>query len=297
MKVFVDCWRQSLAAVALATVLGPASGDTSRTIAAEGEHDVPRIKVEREGGDRPAAKPEREGDRREARKEHAERKPDAREERKPEARGDREGGELAQRRAHLQEQAAEIRRKLQALKPHQDADERELKGALERIETQLRELHAQAPNRERIQARVEELKAAHRRAQEAGRADEAERLAREARELMQTLEHRSGDRPAARPEGEEAQRRLQHLRAAIENLRAAGLNDQANALAHDAERLARGERPAVPESGRRPDGPRDVPAAAPQLERAVQELRGQVQEMRQQMEEMRQHLKALAEKR
>ena len=92
MKVFVDCWRQSLAAVALATVLGPASGDTSRTIAAEGEHDVPRIKVEREGGDRPAAKPEREGERREARKEHAERKPDAREERKPEARGDREGG-------------------------------------------------------------------------------------------------------------------------------------------------------------------------------------------------------------
>jgi beta-lactamase regulating signal transducer with metallopeptidase domain len=297
MKVFVDCWRQSLAAVALATVLGPASGDTSRTIAAEGEHDVPRIKVEREGGDRPTAKPEREGERREARKEHAERKPDAREERKPEARGDREGGELAQRRTHLQEQAAEIRRKLQALKPHQDADERELKGALERIEAQLRELHAQAPNRERIQARVEELKAAHRRAQEAGRADEAERLAREARELMQTLEHRSGDRPAARPEGEEAQRRLQHLRVAIENLRAAGLNDQANALARDAERLARGERPASAESGRRPDGPRDVPAAAPHLERAVQELRGQVQEMRQQMEEMRQHLKALAEKR
>ena len=42
---------------------------------------------------------------------------------------------------------------------------------------------------------------------------------------------------------------------------------------------------------------RDVPAAAPQLERAVQELRGQVQELRQQMEEIRQHLKALAEKR
>ena len=86
------------------------------------------------------------------------------------------------------------------------------------------------------------------------------------------------------------QRRLQHLRVAIENLRAAGLNDQANALAQDAERL-RARRAA---GG---DGPRDVPAAAPQLERAVQELRGQVQEMRQQMEEMRQHLKALAEKR
>ena len=77
MKVFVGCWRQSLAAITLAAVFGPVSGDTSQTVAAEGEHDVPRIKLDREGGDRPAAKPEREGDRREVRKEHAERKPDA----------------------------------------------------------------------------------------------------------------------------------------------------------------------------------------------------------------------------
>ena len=308
MKVFVGCWRQSLAAITLAVVFGPVSGDTPQTVAAEGEHDVPRIKLDREGGDRPAAKPEREGDRREVRKEHAERKPDAREERKPEARGERERGreggeqreaqarELAQRRAHLQEQAAEIRRKLQALKPDQDDAARELKGALERIEVQLRELQPQAPNRERLQARLEELKAAHRRAKEAGRLDEVERLEREARELG-LMEPRRGDHPAARPEGDDMQRRLQHLRVAIENLRAAGLNDQANALAHDAERLARGERPATPEAGRRPDGPRDVPAAAPQLERAVHELRGQVQELRQQMEEMRHHLKTLAEKR
>jgi len=47
MKVFVDCWRQSLAAVALAAVLGPASGDPSRTLAAEGEHHVPLVKVDR----------------------------------------------------------------------------------------------------------------------------------------------------------------------------------------------------------------------------------------------------------
>lgn len=305
MKVFVDCWRQSLAAVALATVLGPASGDSSRTIAAEGEHDVPRIKVEREGSDRPAAKPDREadrpaakregeGERRDVRKEHADRKPDVREERKPDARADRgrEGGEVAQRRAHLLEQAAEIRRKLQALKPDQDGAARELKGDLERIEVQLRELQPQVPNRERLQARLEELRAAHRRAKEAGRLDEVERLEREARELG-LMEPRRGDRPPDRPEGDEVQRRLQHLRVAIENLSAAGLNDQANALARDAERLARGERPAVPEGSRRPD----VPAGAPQLERVVHELSGQVQELRKQMEEMRQHLKALAEKR
>ncbi len=206
-------------------------------------------------------------------------------------------GALERIERQLQEQATEIRRKLRALKPDQDADERELKGAVERIERQLQEL--QAPNRDRVRARLEELKAAQRQAQEAGRADEAERLGREAHELMRMLEQGPGDRPAGRPGGEEVQRRLQHLRAAIENLRAAGLNDQANALARDAERLARGERPAAPEGGRPLQRERsaDAPAAVPHLERSVQELRGQVQELRQQMEEIRQHLKALAEKR
>ena len=306
MKVFVDSWRQSLAAVTLAAVLAPVSGDASRTQAAEGEHDVPLVKVEAEKPPHSAeaAKEGHEGAHREVRETpREERKPDAR----PEGEPGREGGdereararEIAQRRAQLQEQAAEIRRKLQALRPDQDADERELKGALERIERQLQELQAPAPNRDRVRARLEELKAAQRQAQEAGKADEAERLGREAHELLRMLEQGPGDRPAIRPEGEEMQRRLQHLRAAIENLRAAGLNDQANALARDAERLARGERPAAPERDRQPEPGRPVypAAAAPQLERSVQELRGQVQELRQQMEEIRQHLKILAEKR
>ena len=211
MKVLVNGWRQSLAAVALAAVLGPAAGDSSRTRAAEGDQDVPRIKIEREGGERPAAKPEREGEGREVRKEREERRPEAREERKPEARGererDREGGAereararaMAQRRAHLQEEAAGLRRKLEALKPDQDGEARELKGALERIEVQLRELQAPAANRERVQARLEELRAAHRRAKEAGREDEAERLEREGRELLRMLEQRPGERPPENP--------------------------------------------------------------------------------------------------
>lgn len=289
MKVFVDGWRQSLVAVTLAAVLGPASGDISQALAAEGERDVPRITVAREG------------EREEAPREHAERKPEARPERErgPEGGEAREAHmrELAERRAHLLEQAGDIRGKLQALQPHQDADARELKGALQRIEVQLRELQPPAPNRERVQARLEELRAAHHRAREAGRADEAERLGREAHELMRMLEPHDGDRPAVHPQGGETQRRLKHLHAAIENLRAAGLNDQANSLARDAERLVRGERPASPEGARRPETPRDGPAPVPHLERAVQELRGQVQELRHQMEEIRQHLKELAEKR
>jgi beta-lactamase regulating signal transducer with metallopeptidase domain len=59
MKVFVDGWRQSLAAVALAAVLGPVSGDGSSAVAAEDERPVPQVRGEREvrerEGDRPAS--------------------------------------------------------------------------------------------------------------------------------------------------------------------------------------------------------------------------------------------------
>ncbi len=297
MKVLVNCWRQSFMAIVWTAALGLVTGEISQTPAAEEEGHVPLIKVPADG-DGEAAKKEHDGAHRDVRETPRE---DRKQEARPERETGREGGaereahlrEISQRRAHLLEEAAGIRRRLEALKPDQDGEARELKGALERIEAQLRELQGPSlgADRERQQMRLEELKAAFRRAQEGGRADEAERLAREARELMRALEQRSGDRPADRPEGEEAQRRLQHIRAAVENLRAAGLHEQANALTHQAEALARGERPAAAE------GARDLPAAAPQMERAVAELRGQVQELRQQMEEIRRHLKELAERR
>jgi uncharacterized protein YukE len=198
----------------------------------------------------------------------------------------------------LQKEAAEIRHKLESLKDGQDAEARELKGALERIERQMHELQAalgprpDAPNRERVQARLEELKAAIHRAAEAGRRDEAERLEREAHELMRMLEQRPGDRPPGAPEGADMERRMQHLRVAIENLRAAGLHEPAEALARQAEGLMRGR--AVPgphpEAGPRPEG-------APHLERAVQDLSRQMEEMRRQMDEIRNALKTLAERR
>lgn len=299
MTILAHGWRQSLAAVALTAVLGPTAAAPSRSPAAEPQRDAPR------------AAPEREGERRDAPRERDERSPEARAERErgpergPERERDaeRERGpespearaaqmrESAQRRAQLLKEAAEIRHKLQTLEPHQDGEARELKGALERIEVQLRELATPGPrggpDRERIQARLEELKNAHHRAQEAGRGDEAERLAREARELMQLLERTAGERPPVPPEGDDLPRRMHHLRVAIENLRAAGLHDQANALARDAERLAHGERP---------EPPRDMPAPGPQLERAVHELRDQVQDLRHQLEEIRQHLRNLAER-
>jgi hypothetical protein len=206
---------------------------------------------------------------------------------------------LLHRRRQLQEQAHDLRRKLESLRPEQDADARELRGALSRIEAQLLETEPrrEAGEREPLMRRLEEIKAAMQRAREAGQREEVERLEREAREVLQQLGDRPGDRP--RPEGEagEIQRRMQHLRAAIENLHAAGLHDQANALAGEAERWMR-ERGMPPGQPPRPEG-RERPDLAPfqaQVERAVGEMREQMQEMRRQMDEMRRHLQELSER-
>jgi hypothetical protein len=318
MKVFVLSWRQSLAAAALAAVLSPAASDTFQAVAAEGQPEAPAAKAEREGergqakAEREAPKPEaregREGDRPAVRRE-GERKgdrPAVRREGEREREGERREApspELMQRRRQLEEQAGDIRRKLEALRPEQDADARELRGALSRIEAQLRETQPprETGDREPLMRRLEELKAAMQRAREAGNREEVERLEREGREVLQQLGERPGDRP--RPEGEaaEMQRRLQHVRMAIENLRAAGLNAQADALAGEAERWMRerGMPPGGPPEGRPGGDGRERPDMLPpgaQFERAMQEMREQMQDLRRQMEEMRRHLQELGAK-
>ncbi len=314
MKVFVNSWRQSLAAVTLAALLGPASVDGLPALAEEAEGDVPQSEVQereetpRERGERsPEARAERE--REETPRERGERSPEARAQRERE-RGvegaEAQKREWAARRGHLQERAEEIRRRLKSLQPEQAAEAREWKQALEQIEGQLRQLKTQAVDQERFQKRLEELKAAERQARAAGKMDEAERLGRQARELLQRREPPQPDRPAVereaaevqrRREAAEVQRRLRLVRVAIDNLREAGLHDQAEALARDAERLLRRERPAAPERARQPDAVREAPPATPQLERVVREMHGQVQELRQQMDEIRRHLKESREPR
>jgi hypothetical protein len=285
MKMFVWSWRQSLAAAALATVLSPAASD-----AAEGQPEVPAVKAEREG-DRDEAKREREADRPAGR--------EGREGDRPAIRGEGEGErrpapspERMEQRRQLEEKAAGLRRKLESLRPDQDTEARELRAVLARTEAELREgpPPREVGDRAVRMRHLEELKAAMNRAREAGNREEVERLEREAREVL----HQLGDRPGERrPEGEagEVQRRMHHLRVAIENLRAAGLNAQAEALAGEAERWMR-ERGFPPEARERPD----MPPVHAQMERAVHEMREQMQEMRRQMEEVQRQLHQLGEK-
>ena len=72
-----------------------------------------------------------------------------------------------------------------------------------------------------------------------------EQLEREMHELQQRLNApRDGERPGPPPE---LQTRLEHLHVAMENLRAAGLHDEAQHIAEQIERIAHEHHPGPPE--------------------------------------------------
>ena len=166
----------------------------------------------------------------------------------------KEAGNEAQAR-ELMEQVGQLMREAKEAAQARGAEPREggeLRDRLEAMEGRIKELRRE------------------------GRVEEAERLEREAREFMQQSQWK--ERPAERPTGEEAQRRMHHLRVAAENLRAAGLHEQAEQLMRQAERMM-----ASPEV-RRPDAERDAP---------VRELAEAMRRLNQRVERLEQALKKL----
>ncbi len=172
---------------------------------------------------------------------------------------------------------------------------------------------------ERPEGRKHRLMQEHRKLEERARAfhGKLEETPKERREVRQALEHqlhriqerardierqvhapREGFRPHEpvhrdRPEGHgELERRLRHIHAAMENLRAAGLHDVVERLARQAERIEREVH------RRREHADRDRPHPE-ELERAVRhvrEMHERMEQMRRQMEEMRKHLQRLIER-
>lgn len=267
MGVLAESWRHSLAAAMLVALWAPA--------VANAPADEPA---------KPAAV--KEGPQEKER-------PAAREERREMGPEDREA--LVRK---LMERVEQIKRELRELRPEQKELAEKLHRELREIGGRLRELGGPragaVPERERVMRRLEELKEAMGRAREAGRRDEVERLEREAHELMQAV--RGGREGPGRegPPREEVERRLRHLKEAVENLREGGFPELAERLQREAEGMMRRAegRPETPPPRR--EGREGPP---PELERVVRELRGDVERLRQQMEEMREHLKRLMEQR
>lgn len=251
MNVLVKSWRHSMAAAVLAAVLAPGPA-----LAGE-ERERPRDR------ERPAVREERERPR------DAER-PAVREERdrpRPEA----EMREVMERRHALEQKGAEIKRKLESLKPDQDAEAKELHAKLKAIEEELRGLPKVArdapPERERLKHRLEEIGKAMQRAKEAGKHEEFERLEREGRELKEALLRGLPEGPRdAPPERERVARHLEELKQAMQRAREAGKHEEVERLEREAHELKqaiqRGREP------RRPEGPE-----AERIDRRLAELR------------------------
>lgn len=134
--------------------------------------------------------------------------------------------------------------------------------------------------RERIERQIAELR-------EQGRAEEAERLEREMRERMG---------PEGRPEPREMEDRhprLEHLNAAIENLRLAGLPRIADRLDQLANRFRQGlERQGPPERMRREERLR-VRREPGQPDQAMEEIHRNLDQLRAEMQELHQALRKM----
>jgi len=205
-------------------------------------------------------------------------------------------GELKRHHAELAERAEAIEREMGQLRDGQEI----AAGAEGRRE---------APVPEEFRRRLDELKRKITELSAAGRHDEAERLKREGRQMMERFQAAQRERPRPdqprpdqprpdqpRPEGaDELQRRIEHVKAAIENLRAAGLHEPAERLAEQMERAIRehrerfGDRPDRPHPAEHPDRPR------PEHPEAIPHIQEQINQMRREMEEMRQLLKELVQ--
>jgi len=142
------------------------------------------------------------------------------------------------------------------------------------------------PEREKLRQHWLSLRQKVEQLKKEGRHDDAERLNREVQEMQTKLYPHGAEAGAAaarRPQTSgETEAKLQHLRAAAENLRAAGFGEQADNITKMMQRL----------QGEAREGGRPRPESPP---REIMELRSEVQQMRREMQELQEQLKRLIE--
>ena len=143
-----------------------------------------------------------------------------------------------------------------------------------------------APNRE-LEDRLDKMKQRIAELKKAGRLDEAERLAQEAREMVHHAQGPQGGEAGELGKGFE--QRISHIREAAKHLHAAGLNDVADNLTHQADQMAHAA-----------DVARQAQEAhrgeSPQLARRVEELSHALRDMHQQMERMEKQMQEMNER-
>ncbi|MCL4203981.1 MAG: hypothetical protein KJ000_15880 [Pirellulaceae bacterium] len=200
-----------------------------------------------------------------------------------------EPSEAQQQEIELREKMAKLVQQARELK--QAGNESQAKELMEQVGQLMREAKeaAQASDAQASDAQAsdaqpreggglqERLQAAKNRIMELrreGRAEEAEALEREVREFMQQTQWKK--QPAERPSGDDVDRRVHHLHVAADNLRAAGLDEQAEQLMQQAERIVAAARQAAPER----EAPiRDLIEAVRRLNERVERLEQAVKKL------------------
>jgi chromosome segregation protein len=192
-------------------------------------------------------------------------------------RGDRPDlGEAKQRLAELKRHLAEL--KEQGRGDQAERVARQIEEIRQHLERGAREGRI-PPNRSAHPELEERLADAKRRIaelKEAGRHDEADRLAHEARQMMR--------RAPGTPEGDgraaALDERIGHIREAARHLHAAGLHDVADNLLRQAEEMAAAARAEGPQLARRLD----------ELGDALREVRQKIERMDKQMQELNERI-------
>lgn len=203
-------------------------------------------------------------------------------------------GQHREEHTQLAQRAELVRRELEELGDRHREERRVLENALHETESRAHDVARRVRDVERdaAQSRLRTLQREVERLADVGRHDEAERLAQKVRQLARGLGRETrGQERAHGPERMEFERRAEHLRIAIENLRAAGLHDQAEHLERAAERLLQPE-PVSQERHAQQERPH-----APALEEAVDRLHAQVAEMREAMHGLQEQIEQLSEQR
>jgi DNA repair exonuclease SbcCD ATPase subunit len=204
----------------------------------------------------------------------------------------KEGGRKGSKAAGPAEPADGVGRGAKALPAQADRPEKDLsaKGrAMDKREIELK--------RELLKAReaVRELR-------ESGKEVEADEVERRVQNLEAELARREGNRgevfewrgprppgegPQVPPEKAELERRLRHLKVAVDNLHAAGMHEPADMIARESDRMRR-EFAADERGGLRgpmPPGP------------GIERLQAELQELRQTVEDLRARVEALSKER
>ena len=289
MNVLKSSWGRSLAAVALTALWAPTAGD----VAAEDSSPKESAFAAANDGQPPNSSFLAQRDERRDREIDAQRQREMAEHARA----------TAEERRELEERARDIRRELEKPVERSREEGLKLRRALEEIEERLgdlpRDRDRPRQDPEQMERRLEEVMHAMRRAMEEGRRDEAQRLEREAVAIRSVLDSPQPRSPleVPRPEkGEDLERRLRHLRAAIDNLHEADMHEPAERLEAEFNRLRleAGER-----AGRDLDLPgpprdrREQPPHGESLGGAVEQLRGEVERLHREMDEMRRNMERM----